>query len=80
MLIDSVVIVDYLLELADSEQQLQPAPGAKRRCVLQLSVLGVGAIEKSVAAAYEVCRRSQELSVPLTDTNSSNKRMPGVLC
>jgi glutathione S-transferase len=60
-LIDSAAIIDYALEIGDTEHQLLAAAGPQRRHVLQLSAIATGAMEKGVASAYEVANRPKEL-------------------
>ena len=53
LLIESSAILDYLDEAAGAKA-LAPRSGKRRRDVLKLVSIGVGAMEKAVGAAYEV--------------------------
>jgi glutathione S-transferase len=59
-LIDSAAILDYLDEKVGPEKALIPLSGPKRRKVLKLSALAVGAAEKGVIAFYEKSRRPDD--------------------
>ena len=59
-LIDSNAILDYLDERVGPGRALIPASGAKRRKVLKLLALAVGAAEKGVIAFYEKTRRPDD--------------------
>ena len=58
--VDSQAIIDYLLEIGDPDNALLPASGAERRAVLRSALIAQGAMEKSVASAYERNRRPKE--------------------
>lgn len=59
-LIDSQAIIDYLLEIGDSEHRLLAPSGKDRRAVLKISAIAQGAMEKAVSSAYERNRRPKE--------------------
>lgn len=59
VLIDSLMIVDWLDELAGPERALIPRAGPERRQVNRLVALAQGAAEKYVAAYYERARRPE---------------------
>ena len=59
-LIDSAAILDYLDELAGPSKALVPAQGKERRQVLKIVAIAQGAVEKAVAATYEMNRRPAE--------------------
>ncbi|MEM9682345.1 MAG: glutathione S-transferase family protein [Pseudomonadota bacterium] len=59
-IVDSQAIVDYLLEIGDPDHALLPASGAERREVLRSALIAQGAMEKSVASAYERNRRPKD--------------------
>jgi glutathione S-transferase len=60
VLIDSAAILDYVDELAGPAKALTPASGGERRQVLKIAAIGIGAVEKAVAAVYEMNRRPAE--------------------
>lgn len=60
VLVDSHAILDHLDELAGAAA-LTPPGGAERRLVLRATMLGVGAMEKTVQAYYETARRPEAL-------------------
>lgn len=60
VLIDSLAIIDHLLEEAGPAQSLLPARGPLRRRILQDTALLNGAIEKLVAGYYETARKPAE--------------------
>ena len=64
VVIDSSAIIDYALETAKNGDLLLPSKGPKRRAVLFNCALATGAMEKTVASAYEVTMRPKELVHP----------------
>jgi len=60
VLVDSNAILDHLDEVAGAAA-LTPRAGAERRLVLRAAALGVGAMEKTVQAFYEIARRPEAL-------------------
>ena len=58
-LIDSMVILDHLDELAGPERALLPASGSDRRQQLRLSALAAGLADKAVAMLYECLLHKQ---------------------
>lgn len=60
ILMDSILILDYLEELAHAQKRLTPASGADRRLVLHLVGIGLVACEKSVQAYYELTLRPED--------------------
>lgn len=64
VLIDSGAIIDALAEMAGNGQSLLPLSGRDRRRVLRANALGVGAVEKTVAAYYEVTRKAEDKRDP----------------
>ena len=60
VLIDSAAIIDYVLDNHDSSHQLCPASGEARWRILRTSAIATGAMEKTVAAAYERSQRPKE--------------------
>ncbi len=61
VLFDSAAIIDYLLEVGDTEHRLLPSNGQPRRDVLRISAMATGVMEKGVAAAYEMHQRPTHL-------------------
>src|SRR3546814_8415840 len=59
-LIESGVILDYLMELVGPAKSLVPPHGRSRRDCLQLMAIATGVLDKAVAAIYEVRRRTAE--------------------
>lgn len=59
-LIDSWAIIDYALEIGNNSDALLPLKGQARRDVMKLSAIAVGAMEKTVASAYERNKRPKE--------------------
>jgi glutathione S-transferase len=59
-LVDSKIIVDYVLETADPEHHLIAARGPDRHAVLALAGIADGTAEKVVAAIYETKRRPED--------------------
>lgn len=53
VMIDSVVILDHLDELAGAERALLPRSGAERRRQLQIIAMALGTIDKAGAVVYE---------------------------
>lgn len=60
-LIDSGAILDYVDERVGPTKALTPREGPKRRQVLKIVALALGAVEKAIAAVYEEKRRPAEL-------------------
>lgn len=56
-LIESSVILDYLMELVGPAKSLVPPHGKARRDCLQLMAIASGVLDKAVAAIYEQRRR-----------------------
>ncbi len=59
-LVDSAAILDYLDEQVGPERALTPANGPRRRQVMKLMAIAVGAAEKSVLTVYEKRFRPEE--------------------
>lgn len=59
-LIESGVVLDYLMELVGPAKSLVPPHGRSRRDCLQLMAIATGVLDKAVAAIYEVRRRPAE--------------------
>lgn len=59
-LIESGVIIDYLMELVGPAKSLVPPHGKARRDCLQLMAIATGVLDKAVAAIYEQRRRPAE--------------------
>ena len=59
-LIESGVILDYLMELVGPAKSLVPPHGKARRDCLQLMAIATGVLDKAVAAIYEQRRRPAE--------------------
>lgn len=59
-IVDSAAILDHLDEIAGPEKALTPTKGAARREVLRLMAIATGAMDKAVAALYEVNKRPAE--------------------
>jgi len=59
-LIESGVILDYLMELVGPAKSLIPPHGKARRDCLQLMAIATGVLDKAVAAIYERRRRPAE--------------------
>jgi glutathione S-transferase len=59
-LIESSVILDYLLERYDADNRLLPRAGKPRRECLGAIALATGVMDKGVAAIYEIRRRPAE--------------------
>lgn len=59
-LVDSATILDYLDRLVGPEKALTPADGPARTQIMALIGLAVGAVEKSIAAYYELGRRPED--------------------
>lgn len=66
VLFDSVSIIDCLDELAGEERALCPRVGARRRHILAVVALAMGAAEKAVSLFYEL-RLHKEVSVVWAD-------------
>tara|TARA_Y100000588_G_scaffold393163_1_gene507847 strand:+ start:3371 stop:3934 length:564 start_codon:yes stop_codon:yes gene_type:complete len=60
ILIDSGAIIDFLVETYDSDRDLLPSVGERRRAILQTTALAHAVMEKGVAASYEKTRRAKE--------------------
>lgn len=56
-IVDSAVIIDYALEVADPHFHFLPSNGAIRRRILYLSAIATGVMEKGVAVSYERYQR-----------------------
>jgi len=65
-LVDSTAILDYVDEKA-GRKALTPAKGAARRRVQALVFLGLGTLEKAVAALYERGRPADKIHQPWLD-------------
>ncbi|WP_119418389.1 glutathione S-transferase family protein [Desertibaculum subflavum] len=61
VLVDSNAILDHVDEMAGPSRALLPAAGKPRRQALQAVGLGLGVLEKGVAAVYERTKRPKEL-------------------
>jgi len=59
-LIESIAIIDYLMELVGPAKSLIPPHGKARRDCIQLMAIGSGVMDKAVNAIYEVKRRPAE--------------------
>lgn len=59
-IIDSWAIIDHALEIGDNSGTILPPNGKARRDVLYLTAIAVGAMEKTVASAYERNKRPKE--------------------
>lgn len=59
-LVDSNAILDALDEMAGPERRLMPASGKDRRHAMKLTFIGVGSMDKAVAAYYELAHRPEE--------------------
>jgi glutathione S-transferase len=60
MLVDSAAIIDHLDEVHGRERALTPPAGAKRREVLKVAAMMMGACDKLLAGAYERNRKPEE--------------------
>jgi len=64
VLVDSGAIIDALAEMAGPDQRVLPLSGPDRRRVLRANALIVGAMEKAVAAYYEVTKKAEDKRDP----------------
>ena len=72
VLIDSAAILDYIDEMVGPAKALTPQSGPKRRAVLRLSYVAVGAMEKAGQIRWETAMRpSDKIHEPWVDHNRS---------
>jgi len=60
VIVDSMAIIDYALEIADNSDTLLTRQGAPRRRTLYVSAIATGVMEKAVSSAYEIRMRPDE--------------------
>jgi glutathione S-transferase len=78
ILVDSSAIIDHLDSLVGPDRALTPASGPERRAVLNCLALGLGALERIVAAFYERDRRPAERVWPENVTRLAGHAFGGL--